>query len=73
MLRLAVIVVCPIVFTILGLAAGLAIVTNLPDNFHDSEGVATTLMVMCPTVGGFVAGLVVGLLGIFVALPPRKG
>jgi hypothetical protein len=58
------------VFTVLGLMAGLVIVLNLPEGFHDPEGFITCLMVLGPTGGGVVAGVVVGLIAAAVGGPP---
>jgi hypothetical protein len=70
MLQMFAIIGCAIVFTVIGLGAGIAVVLNLPDDFRDHEGVATALMVLLPAAGGLVAGVVVGLIAASFSPPP---
>ncbi len=62
MFKTIAIITSSIFFTILGIIAGLVIVLNRPADFRDSEGFITILMVMLPTAGGLLAGIVVGVL-----------
>ena len=74
MLRLFAVIGCAIVFTVLGLIAGLIIVVNRPIDMHDPEGMITVMMVLGPTAGGVISGVVVGLIaaGISGRHPPTK-
>ena len=67
MLRMFAVMGCAIVFTVVGLLAGLILVLNRPQNIHDPEGFLTIMMVLGPTAGGVVAGIVVGLLAASVS------
>ncbi|MBC7855193.1 MAG: hypothetical protein IAF94_17315 [Pirellulaceae bacterium] len=62
MFKTIAIIISSIVFTILGIIAGLVIVLNCPGDLHDNEGFITILMVMLPTAGGLLAGIVVGVM-----------
>jgi hypothetical protein len=60
------------VFTVLGLATGVAIMWNRSPDFRDHEGVATFFMIAVPTVGGLVAGTLLGLFACFITEPLKK-
>ncbi len=62
MFKTIAIITSSIFFTILGIIAGLVIVLNRPADFQDREGFITILMVLLPTAGGLLAGIVVGVL-----------
>ncbi|MGI8981822.1 MAG: hypothetical protein ACR2FY_21540 [Pirellulaceae bacterium] len=62
MFKTIAIITSSIIFTVLGIIAGLVIVLNRPSDSHDPEGWLTLLMVMLPTAGGLLAGIVVGVL-----------
>jgi ABC-type molybdate transport system permease subunit len=58
-------------FTVLGIVASVVLVMNRPTDFQDREGVWTAIMVLLPTTGGFVAGVVVGLIAASLAPSPQ--
>ena len=62
-------------FTVLGIVAAGVLVMNRPADMRDNEGIWTAFMVLLPTAGGLVAGVVVGILAASFAPsspnPPR--
>ena len=57
-------------FTIMGLLVGTTILWGLPRDYHDHQGVATSLMVILPTLGGAIFGLLVGMTAASFWSPP---
>ena len=61
-IRTVAIILSAVIFTIMGMLAGLMIVVNRPRNFSDPEGLITMAMVIVPTAGGLIAGVIVGII-----------
>ena len=66
MFKTIAIIISSIIFTILGMITGLVIVLNRTADFQDREGFITVLMVLLPTAGGLLAGIVVGMLAAVI-------
>jgi hypothetical protein len=62
MVRTILLIVCTVIFTILGIVVGTIILINRPSDFHDPEGFTTAFMLIAPTFGGLVAGFFIGLI-----------
>ena len=71
MFKTIAVIISAVIFTILGIIAGVIIVLNRPSEFQDREGIFTVLGVLLPTAGGLVAGLVVGMLAAAMGGPTR--
>ena len=73
MFKTIAVIVSAFLFTILGIVAAIVLVWNRPADMNDREGIWTSMMVLLPTAGGLVAGLVVGVIAASFApsSPPR--
>ena len=73
MFKTIAVIVSTFLFTILGIVAASVLVLNRPVDMNDRDGIWTSLMVLLPTAGGLVAGLVVGVIAASFApsMPPR--